>query len=124
MADILSLSHAVYVTSANVNDRVDALEMMEWNFFNLTKVKKFLFDGGYEGADFTREIQEIMVLMSRWSNAVTYPVFVSFPNAGLSNAVLHGFDKYRRMWRNCERKLDTSFQLILAAFIAVLIKRF
>ncbi len=32
-------------------------------------------------------------------------------------------DKNRRLWKNCERMLNTSLQLIHLAFIAMIIKR-
>jgi len=30
---------------------------------------------------------------------------------------------YRRLWKNCERKLDTSLQMTALAFVALLLKR-
>ncbi|MGA3486200.1 transposase, partial [Lactiplantibacillus plantarum] len=32
--------------------------------------------------------------------------------------------KYRRLWRNCERKLNTSKMMISLAFLQILLKRF
>ncbi|NLS62787.1 transposase [Lactiplantibacillus plantarum] len=32
--------------------------------------------------------------------------------------------KYRRLWRNCERKLNTSKMMISLAFLRILLKRF
>ena len=32
-------------------------------------------------------------------------------------------DKNRRLWKNCERKLDTSLQFIHLAFLALLLRR-
>lgn len=34
------------------------------------------------------------------------------------------FEKYRRLWKNCERKLHTSLQMTVLVFISVLIRRF
>lgn len=33
-------------------------------------------------------------------------------------------EKCRRLWKNCERKLNTSLQFIHLAFLALLLKRF
>ena len=33
-------------------------------------------------------------------------------------------EKCRRLWKNCERKLSTSLQMMLLAFIGLLLKRF
>ena len=34
------------------------------------------------------------------------------------------YDKYRRLWKICERKLQNSFQMISLAFIRLLLKRY
>jgi hypothetical protein len=33
-------------------------------------------------------------------------------------------DKARRLWKNCERKIHNSLQMVMLALIAVLLKRF
>jgi transposase len=33
-------------------------------------------------------------------------------------------EKCRRLWKNCERKLNTSLNMVALAFIALLLKRF
>ncbi|QYF49111.1 hypothetical protein RHABOEDO_001380 [Candidatus Rhabdochlamydia oedothoracis] len=33
-------------------------------------------------------------------------------------------EKCRRLWENCERKLHTSLNMVVLAFIALLLKRF
>jgi hypothetical protein len=33
-------------------------------------------------------------------------------------------DKCRRLWKNCERPLTTSLQMVVLAFLALLLKRF
>ncbi|MBQ2444729.1 MAG: transposase, partial [Clostridia bacterium] len=33
-------------------------------------------------------------------------------------------DKCRRLWKNCERKLHTSFQMVTLAFIRLLLNRY
>ncbi|MGH7962478.1 MAG: IS5/IS1182 family transposase, partial [Candidatus Binatia bacterium] len=32
-------------------------------------------------------------------------------------------EKCRRLWKNCERKLNTSLQMAVLAFLALLLKR-
>jgi len=32
--------------------------------------------------------------------------------------------KCRRLWKNCERKLNTSLQMVVLSFILILLKRF
>jgi len=33
-------------------------------------------------------------------------------------------EKYRRLWKNCEWLLDTSLQMVVLAFVSVIVKRF
>ncbi len=33
-------------------------------------------------------------------------------------------EKCRRLWKNCERKLNTSLQFVVLAFLVLLLKRF
>ncbi|MDR2978193.1 MAG: transposase, partial [Rickettsiales bacterium] len=33
-------------------------------------------------------------------------------------------EKCRRLWKNCERKLNTSLQMIVLSFISLLLQRF
>ncbi|MDR2978353.1 MAG: IS5/IS1182 family transposase, partial [Rickettsiales bacterium] len=33
-------------------------------------------------------------------------------------------EKCRRLWKNCERKLNTSLQMIALSFISLLLRRF
>jgi transposase len=33
-------------------------------------------------------------------------------------------EKCRRLWKNCERKMNTSLQMVVLAFLALLLKRF
>ena len=50
--DVLGLSHAIMVTTADVTDRNGAIDMMEYYCDvteNLSQVKKLLADGGYTG---------------------------------------------------------------------------
>ncbi|MBL4653507.1 MAG: IS5/IS1182 family transposase, partial [Flavobacteriales bacterium] len=32
-------------------------------------------------------------------------------------------EKCRRLWKNCERKLNNSLQFVVLAFIAIIVKR-
>ena len=52
VVDTNGLPHAVHITTANVTDRVGAIEMIKLNFDNLSVVQKFLCDGGYSGEPF------------------------------------------------------------------------
>jgi len=88
--DTEGLPHALYVTTANVNDRVGAIELIEWNFANLTKVKKFLFDGGYDGAPFAAAVKEIHGADVEVVKRGDLPGFHVMPSGGSSSALSLG----------------------------------
>lgn len=85
---------------------------------------KVLVDGGYTGENFADAIKEI-------SNA---EVEVVKRNELHAFAVLHKrwiversfgwLDKCRRLWKNCERKLQNSFQMVTVVFIRIILKRY
>jgi transposase len=98
--DTQGLLHAIHITTANVTDREGALEAFTINQTNLVKVKKILADGGYRGVKFA-------VIPKRW---VVERSFVLL-------------EKCRRLWKNCERKLNTSLQMVVLAFLTIVLKR-
>jgi hypothetical protein len=51
-------------------------------------------------------------------------MFAVLPRRRVAERSFVGLDKARRLWKNCERKILNSCQMVILAFIAVLIKRF
>lgn len=50
--------------------------------------------------------------------------FVVLPRRWVVERLFGWLDKFRRLWKNCERKLFISAQILIFALIAILIKRF
>ncbi|MDR1932501.1 MAG: transposase, partial [Spirochaetales bacterium] len=50
--------------------------------------------------------------------------FVVLPKRWVVERSFGWLDKARRLWKNCERKMHTSLQMVILAFIAVLLRRF
>lgn len=115
------------VTLANETDRNGAIDMFNYfcvNSDNLSHVKKVLVDGGYTGENFANEIKKI-------SNAEVEVVkrnelhnFAVLPKRWIVERSFGWLDKCRRLWKNCERKLQNSFQMVTIAFIRIILKRF
>ena len=62
--DVLGLSHAIMVTTADVTDRNGTIDMMEYYCDvteNLSQVKKLLADGGYTGKNSLMQSKEFQV---------------------------------------------------------------
>ena len=55
----MGLPHAIAVTTADVTDRDGAIQMILLNLDNLSRVEKFLVDGGYSGERFANQIKGI-----------------------------------------------------------------
>ena len=55
--DTQGIPHFVLITTANVTDRVGALEALNLKKSNLQKVESILVDGGYTGEAFATGVQ-------------------------------------------------------------------
>ena len=49
--------------------------------------------------------------------------FVVLPKRWVVERSFAWLEKCRRLWKNCERKLNTSLQMVVLAFVALLLKR-
>jgi transposase len=124
VVDTRGLPHAVTVTAANVTDRQGAIEMIGINKDNLSDVKKFLVDGGYTGEPFAAAVKEACGAEVEAVKRNEMHVFAVLPQRWVVERSFGWLDKARRLGKNCERKMHNSCQMVILAFIAVLIKRF
>jgi len=122
--DTMGLPHALLVTTANVTDRNGAIEMIALNLDNLSCVRKFLVDGGYSGEPFANAVKEICGADVEVVKRDELHKFVVIPKRWVVERSFGWIDKARRLWKNCERTLHNSLQMLIIAFIAIMIKRF
>ena len=123
--DTQGLPHAVAVTTADVTDRKGALQALQRCQRGLGAVRTVLADGGYVGKSFAQGVQEILgetvtVQIAKRSELHTFAVI---PKRWVVERSFAWLDKNRRLWKNCERKLNSSLQFIHLAFLALLLKR-
>ncbi|WP_159093178.1 transposase, partial [Xanthomonas fragariae] len=73
-------------------------------------------------AEGVRELlgQQLTVQMAKRSERHTFKVM---PKRWIVERSFAWLEKNRRLWKNCERKLNTSLQFIHLAFLALLLKR-
>ncbi|MGL9702942.1 MAG: transposase, partial [Wolbachia sp.] len=50
--------------------------------------------------------------------------FVVLPKRWVVERSFAWLEKCRRLWKNCERKLNASLQMIVLSFISLLLRRF
>ena len=87
-------------------------------------VKKLLVDGGYTGENFANEIKNPSGAEVEVVKRNELHTFAVLPKRWIVERSFAWLDKYRRLWKNCERKLQNSFQMISLAFIRLLLKRY
>lgn len=123
--DTQGLPHCVAVTTAEVTDRKGALQALRRCKSSLTSVHSVLCDSGYTGKPFATGVREILgdqvtVQIAKRSELHTFKVM---PKRWVVERSFAWLEKNRRLWKNCERKLNTSLQFIHLAFLALLLKR-
>ena len=91
---------------------------------HLSLVKKLLVDGGYTGENFANEIKNLSGAEVEVVKRNELHTFAVLPKRWIVERSFAWLDKYRRLWKNCERKLQNSFQMISLAFIRLLLKRY
>ena len=123
--DSQGLPHAVAVTTAEVTDRKGALQALAHCAPSLTQVKSVLCDSGYVGRPFALGVRETLgkhaaVQIAKRSELHTFKVM---PKRWVVERSFAWLEKNRRLWKNCERWLNSSLQFIHLAFLALLLKR-
>jgi transposase len=121
--DTNGLPHALHVTTAEVTDRNGALEAFQLGKGNLTKVVNVLADGGYTGQPFSTGVFETLGATVEIAKRNELHKFAVLPKRWVVERSFGWLEKCRRLWKNCERKLNTSLQMVVLAFLVLLLKR-
>lgn len=121
--DTNGLLHGIEITTANVTDREGAVILTKRSKDNLSDVEKMLVDGGYSGERFSREIKKIIGATVEVVKRNELHTFKVIPKRWVVERSLSWFEKCRRLWKNCERKLSTSRHMAILAFISLLLRR-
>jgi transposase len=114
----------MHITTANVTDRNGALEMFEMCTPNLTNVAKVLLDGGYTGENFANAVKVLLGAEVEIAKRNELHTFAVIPKRWVVERTFAWLEKYRRLWKNCERYITTSLQMTVLAFIRLLLKRY
>ena len=81
-------------------------------------------DGGYTGVAFAEEVGKILpgveVEVVKRNELHT---FRGLPKRWVVERSFAWLEKCRRLWKNCERLLNNSLQMVNMAFLSLLIKR-
>ncbi len=90
---------------------------------NLSEVQNILVDAGYTGEKFATQIKDIIGATVEVIKRSELHIFAVLPKRWVVERSFAWLEKCRRLWKNCERKLNTSLQMVVLAFTALLLKR-
>jgi len=121
--DTQGLPHALAVTTADVTDRDGALRAIDRSKPNLELVESILVDGGYTGQPFADGVMERIEATVQVVKRNELHRFAVLPKRWIVERSFGWLEKCRRLWKNCECKLNTSLQMIHLAFLRLLLRR-
>ena len=121
--DAQGLPHAVAVTTADVTDRQGALQAIDRCKANLSCVQSVLTDGGYTGEPFAQAVKDKLGATVQVAKRNELHTFAVIPKRWVVERSFAWLEKNRRLWKNCERKLNTSLQFVHLAFLILLLRR-
>ncbi len=98
--------------------------MILLNLDSLSRVERFLVDGGYSGGHFTQRVKDIRGARVKAVKRGEPREFVVLPRRWVVKRLFGWLDKFRGLWKNYERKLPNSAQIRTFALIVILIRRF
>ena len=90
---------------------------------NLINVENVLVDGGYTGENFSTQVKNLIGAAVEIVKRKELHSFVVIPKRWVVERSFAWLEKSRRLWKNCERKLETSLQMVVCAFLAQFLKR-
>ncbi len=125
--DTLGLPHAIMVTTVNVTDRTGAINMVDYYCDvtdHLSALKKIMADGGYTGETFANTVKALSGAEVEIVKRNEFHTFAVLPKRWIVERSFARLDKCRRLWKNCERKLQNSLQMFSLAFIRLLLNRY
>jgi transposase len=121
--DTNGLPHGIEVTTANMTDRDGAILLAQRSKETLSEVENMLVDGAYSGEKFADAIKKAIGATVEVVKRNELHTFKVIPRRWVVERSFAWLEKCRRLWKNCERKLSTSRQMVILAFISLLLRR-
>lgn len=121
--DSQGLPHAIAVTTADKTDRQGALMALGMHKTSLACVVNVLADGGYTGTPFADGVHELLGATVEIAKRSELHTFKVMPKRWVVERSFAWLEACRRLWKNCERYLNTTLQFINLAFLVLLLRR-
>ena len=123
MVDTQGLPHALHITPANVPDRTGALVAIAHYQEDLKGTPAILADGNYTGEKFAASVQHLIQAEVQIAKRSELHTFAVIPKRWIVERSFAWLEKCRRLWKNCERYLNSSLNMVVLAFIAICLRR-
>lgn len=82
-----------------------------------------LADGGYTGEPFAESVRERLGASVEIAKRSELHKFAVIPKRWVVERSFSWLEKYRRLWKNCERKPNTSRRIAVLASLSLILKR-
>ena len=86
-------------------------------------IKTTLCDGTYEGINFANAIKELTRANVEVAKRSELHTFAVIPKRWIVERSSAWLDKCRRLWKNCERKIENTLNMVKLAFVSLLLRR-
>jgi transposase len=94
------------------------------DFHSVPTLEKILCDGGYTGEDFAAKIKALTGVEVEIAKRPELRKFAVIPKRWIVERTFGWLDKCRRLWKNCERLIETTLNMVKLAFVSLLLKRY
>ena len=99
------------VTTANISDIAGGIQMFsQLGFYSFSTIKTALCDGTYEGENFANAIKELIGANVEVAKRSELHTFAVIPKRWIVERSFGWLDKCRRLWKNCERKIQNTLK--------------
>jgi transposase len=119
--DTQGLPNEIHVTTGNSIDRVGALEAFSLHQTSLGDVTNVLADAGDTGNNFADSVRDILGCSVEIAKRSELHTFAVIPTRWVVERSFAWLDTCRRLWKNCERNLQTSLNMAVLAFLILCI---
>jgi len=107
-----------------VTDRAGAIMMFSApNFVPLPSLETILCDGGYTGIEFASTIKALTGAEVQVVKRSELHTFEIIPKRWIVERTFGWLDKCRRLWKNCERIIGNTLNMVKLAFVSILLRR-
>jgi len=89
----------------------------------LSDVENVLVDGGYSGDPFANGVEKLLYCKVEVAKRSELHTFKVIPKRWVVERSFAWLEKCHRLWKNCERKLNTSLHMVIFAFAVLFVKR-